>query len=88
MTSTDVEGDAVTYAAFNQGTVGYTTSVNQSTGAVTVTPPAGYSGTFNVLVGVSGKQHGHDSRFHRVRLATRFRYRSGGSNRHHQFEFR
>ncbi|QDS86552.1 putative peptidyl-prolyl cis-trans isomerase [Rosistilla ulvae] len=52
LSSSDVEGDAVTYAAFNVGTVGYTTSVNQSTGEVTVTPPAGFVGTFDVMVGV------------------------------------
>ncbi len=52
LSSSDVEGDAVTYAAFNVGTVGYTTTVNQSTGEVTVTPPAGFVGTFDVMVGV------------------------------------
>ncbi|QDV67387.1 Putative peptidyl-prolyl cis-trans isomerase [Rosistilla carotiformis] len=52
LSSTDVEGDAVTYAAFKVGSVGYTTSVNQSTGEVTVTPPAGFVGTFEVQVGV------------------------------------
>ncbi len=53
LASRDVEGDAVTYFARKLGNVNYTTSVNQSTGVVTVTPPAGFSGQLSVLVGVN-----------------------------------
>ncbi len=53
LSSKDVEGDAVTFFARKTGTVNYTTSVNQSTGVVTVTPPAGYSGPMDVIVGVN-----------------------------------
>ncbi|WP_231753225.1 peptidylprolyl isomerase [Rosistilla carotiformis] len=52
LSSTDVEADPVTYAVFNVGTVGYTTSMNPLTGEVTVTPPADFVGTFEVQVGV------------------------------------
>jgi len=52
LTATDVEGDPVFFDAFERGTVDYQLSVNNTTGLVTVTPPAGYVGPLEVLVGV------------------------------------
>ena len=46
----DVEGDAIFYQATKIGSVNYTVSVNSSTGLVTVTPPAGFVGSFQVEV--------------------------------------
>jgi cyclophilin family peptidyl-prolyl cis-trans isomerase len=46
----DVEGNAIFYSAAKIGTVNYTVSVNNNTGLVTVTPPAGFVGTFQVEV--------------------------------------
>ena len=37
-------------------TVNYTLNVNNSTGLVTITPPAGFAGTFHVTMGVRGTQ--------------------------------
>ncbi len=51
LSSTDVEGDAVTYTATSQ-TTGVTATVNATTGLVTVTPTAGFTGQASVLVGV------------------------------------
>ncbi|MEZ6112146.1 MAG: tandem-95 repeat protein [Pirellulaceae bacterium] len=52
--STDVEGDAVFYDAAKSGNVDYTFDINNDTGAVTVTPPTGFTGAMQVLVGVRG----------------------------------
>jgi large repetitive protein len=52
LTATDVEGDPVYFDAFERGTVDYQLAVNNTTGLVTVTPPAGYVGPLEVLVGV------------------------------------
>ncbi len=52
LTSSDIEGDAVAYNAFNIGIVEYAMTVNQASGEVTVTPPADFVGTFEVQVGV------------------------------------
>ncbi|MEX2026099.1 MAG: peptidylprolyl isomerase, partial [Pirellulaceae bacterium] len=46
----DVEGDAIFYSATKIGTVNYTVSANSTTGLVTVTPPAGFVGSFQVEV--------------------------------------
>jgi cyclophilin family peptidyl-prolyl cis-trans isomerase len=46
----DVEGNAIFYNATKIGTVDYQVSVNNNTGLVTVTPPAGFVGTFQVQV--------------------------------------
>lgn len=50
--SVDAEGDPVTYEARVIDSSGATTSVDQATGRVTVTPAAGYSGQVRVEVGV------------------------------------
>lgn len=50
--SQDVEGDAPFYDAAKVGSVNYTLSTNSTTGAVTVTPPTDFVGSFQVLVGV------------------------------------
>lgn len=54
LTSTDVEGDAVFYDAVKvpSNNANYTISTNNTTGVVTITPAAGFTGTFQVLVGV------------------------------------
>lgn len=46
----DVEGDAIYYDAVKIGSVNYTVDVNHTTGLVTVTPPAGFVGSFQVQV--------------------------------------
>ncbi len=51
LSSTDIEGDAVTYFATSQSSFGETVTVNAS-GLVTVTPAPGFSGIINVQVGV------------------------------------
>lgn len=55
--ATDVEGNPINYEAVKPtgNTVDYTLNVNNDTGAVTITPPASFVGTFQVLLGVSGK---------------------------------
>lgn len=50
--SQDVEGDAVFYDAAKVGSVAYTVAADNTTGAVTITPPTGFVGSFDVLVGV------------------------------------
>lgn len=59
----DVEGNAFYYDAVkpNDETVNYTVNVDHSTGLVTITPPAGFVGTFNVLVGVRGAEGSNTS---------------------------
>lgn len=46
----DVEGDAIYYDAVKIGSVNYTVSTDHGTGLVTVTPPAGFVGSFQVQV--------------------------------------
>jgi cyclophilin family peptidyl-prolyl cis-trans isomerase len=46
----DVEGDPIFYDATKIGSVNYTVAVDHSTGLVTVTPPAGFVGSFQVQV--------------------------------------
>ena len=50
--SQDVEGDTVFYDAAKVGSTNYTVSVDNNTGAVTITPPTGFVGSFQVLAGV------------------------------------
>ena len=52
LSSVDVEGDAVKYVAAVADGSGATVNVNATSGSVTVTPPANYSGTVNLQVGV------------------------------------
>lgn len=56
LTSTDLENDPVTYsivsATANGAAVNLNPRINQSTGRVTLTPPAGFVGTVEVKVGV------------------------------------
>ncbi len=65
LSSVDVEGDAVTYTA-TSATTGVTATVNATTGLVTVTPSAGFTGNaiVNVAVqpasGVSGALSGQN----------------------------
>jgi len=55
----DIEGNAIFYRATKIGTVNYSVSVNNNTGLVTVTPPAGFVGTFQVEVSaVAASQQG------------------------------
>ena len=51
LSSTDIEGDAVTYTAASSSS-NATAVVNSTTGLVTVTPVAGFAGTVSVQVGV------------------------------------
>lgn len=50
----DVEGNALYFDAVKPSdeTVNYTVTVNNDTGLVTITPPSGFVGSFEVLVGV------------------------------------
>ncbi|MDQ2700597.1 MAG: peptidylprolyl isomerase, partial [Actinomycetota bacterium] len=48
----DVEGDTLQYSGSNPGSINYQLNVNQQTGLVTITPPAGFVGTFTVNVQV------------------------------------
>jgi large repetitive protein len=52
LSATDVEGDPVTFDAQKVGSVNYTLNTNSTTGLVTVTPPAGFTGSFDVRVRV------------------------------------
>jgi cyclophilin family peptidyl-prolyl cis-trans isomerase len=52
LSAIDVEGDAVFYDASASGSVAYTLDVNNETGVVTVTPPTGFEGEMEVLMGV------------------------------------
>lgn len=51
LTGNDIEGDAIYYDAVKIGSVNYTiSSVDHTTGAVTIIPPAGFIGNFQVQV--------------------------------------
>jgi cyclophilin family peptidyl-prolyl cis-trans isomerase len=56
LTSTDVSGGGVAYTVVDPSTfaapANVTVSINQTTGVVTLTPTAGFSGTINLLAGV------------------------------------
>jgi cyclophilin family peptidyl-prolyl cis-trans isomerase len=57
LTSTDLEGNAVTYSVLGATNgsgqaITVQSTIDQATGRVTVTPPAGYSGPINLKVGV------------------------------------
>ncbi|TVS12881.1 MAG: tandem-95 repeat protein [Planctomycetaceae bacterium] len=52
LSAIDVEGDPVFFDAAAAGSVDSTVEVNSETGLVTVTPPAGYIGPMEILVGV------------------------------------
>lgn len=52
LSAIDVEGDPVFFDAAPAGSVESTVEVDNETGLVTVTPPAGYVGPMQVLVGV------------------------------------
>ncbi|WP_254512907.1 Ig-like domain-containing protein [Anatilimnocola floriformis] len=54
--STDVENNPVTYVGVKPSseTVNYTFTVNPTTGAVQITPPSNFVGTFKILLGVQG----------------------------------
>ena len=52
LSAIDVEGDPVLYDAQATGSVAADVQVNNETGLVTVTPPAGYVGPLEILVGV------------------------------------
>jgi len=52
LSAIDVEGNAVSFDALKMGSVNYTFGVNSQTGQVTVTPPAGFTGTMEILVRV------------------------------------
>ncbi len=49
----DVENDPITYAASVSGSTTFDFTVNAATGEVTVTPPTDFTGTLELLVGVS-----------------------------------
>jgi len=48
----DVEGDEVYFDAITRGEVDYTFEIDNTTGEITVTPPSGFVGTLDMLVGV------------------------------------
>jgi len=50
--SQDVEGDVVFYDAAKVGSTNYTVNTDNTTGAVTITPPSNFVGSFQVLMGV------------------------------------
>jgi large repetitive protein len=50
----DVEGDPLFFDAIASGTTTFNVQVNRDTGAVTVTPPVGFVGKLEMLVGVRG----------------------------------
>jgi cyclophilin family peptidyl-prolyl cis-trans isomerase len=52
LSAIDVEGDAVYYGAGERGSVDYTYDIDHDTGELTVTPPAGFVGEMEILVGV------------------------------------
>lgn len=56
LTSTDLENDTVTYSVVSATSGGQAVNLNpqidQATGRVTVTPPAGFTGTIDLTVGV------------------------------------
>jgi cyclophilin family peptidyl-prolyl cis-trans isomerase len=52
LTGQDKEGDAIFYDASRRGTVPYQFNINNSTGQLTVTAPANFSGAFDLSVGV------------------------------------
>ncbi len=66
LSAVDREGDPVEFSASKIGSVNYTLNVNASSGLVTVTPPSGFVGSFQVLarvnaVGLSGANNPFDS---------------------------
>ncbi len=56
LSAQDAEGNAFFFDAVKPtgNTVNYTLNVNNNTGLVTITPPVGFSGSFQVLVAVRG----------------------------------
>jgi cyclophilin family peptidyl-prolyl cis-trans isomerase len=52
LASQDVEGDAPFYDATAVGATGATVTPNNTTGAITITPPTDFVGSFDVVVGV------------------------------------
>ena len=65
LTSTDLEGDAVTYsvvsATANGQAVSVQSTIDQATGKVTVTPPAGFAGDIKLTVGVKDAASTNDT---------------------------
>ncbi len=56
LSAQDAESNAFFFDATKPSgeTVNYTINVNNTTGLVTITPPAGFAGTFNISMGVRG----------------------------------
>lgn len=52
LAAVDVEGDPVFFEAAQTGNTNYTFDLNSQTGAITVTPPADFIGSMEILVGV------------------------------------
>jgi len=52
LSALDIEGDPVFYDAAHRGSMNYELDVNNETGLVTITPPQGFAGDLEVLVGV------------------------------------
>jgi len=74
LSAIDVEGDAVSFEALKMGSVDYTFDVDSQTGQVTVTPPTGFTGTMEILVGVtaatsSNTQDPYDSQVVEITVA-------------------
>jgi cyclophilin family peptidyl-prolyl cis-trans isomerase len=66
LTSTDLEGHAVTYSVLGATNaagqaVTVQSSIDQATGRVTITPPVGFSGPLNVTVGVKDASGTNDT---------------------------
>ena len=76
LTSTDLEGDAVTYsvlgATANGQAISVQSTIDQATGRVTVTPPAGFVGDILVKVGVKDASGVNDTQSVKVTVAGSF----------------
>jgi cyclophilin family peptidyl-prolyl cis-trans isomerase len=78
LTSTDLENDPVTYSivsatnAADGSVVNITSKINQATGRVTVTPPAGFVGVINLKVGVKDATSTLDTQVIKVTVAGSF----------------
>ncbi|MEZ6091603.1 MAG: peptidylprolyl isomerase [Pirellulaceae bacterium] len=52
LSATDIEGDAVAFDAYRVGDVPYDFAIDSQSGHVTISPPAGFIGPLEILVGV------------------------------------
>ncbi|MFO0824654.1 MAG: peptidylprolyl isomerase [Gemmataceae bacterium] len=86
LTSTDLENDPVTYSivsatnAADGSVVNITSKIDQATGRVTVTPPAGFIGVINLKVGVKGATSSLDTQVIKVTVAGSFDLQTTSDN--------